>query len=35
MKAAIKLYTSLGFKETEPYRFNPVEGAVYMELALL
>lgn len=34
MKAAVSLYTSLGFKEIEPYRFNPIEGARFMELEL-
>ena len=34
MIAAQKLYHSLGFKEISPYRFNPVEGTVYMELYL-
>ena len=34
MKAANRLYISLGFKEIEPYRFNPIEGARYMELNL-
>ena len=34
MKAAVSLYTSLGFKEIEPYRFNPIEGVRFMELKL-
>jgi ribosomal protein S18 acetylase RimI-like enzyme len=34
MKAAIGLYKALGFKKTEPYRFNPVQGAICMELSL-
>jgi ribosomal protein S18 acetylase RimI-like enzyme len=34
MEEAKDLYRSLGFREIEPYRFNPVEGASFMELAL-
>lgn len=34
MKAAVGLYTSHGFKEIAPYRFNPHEGARYFELVL-
>lgn len=34
MREAIGLYRSLGFRETDPYRFNPCEGATYMMLEL-
>ena len=34
MAAAQALYRSLGFRETQPYRHNPVRGAVFLELAL-
>lgn len=34
MHAAIKLYKSVGFYEIEPYRFNPIPGAIFMEKEL-
>lgn len=34
MRAAITLYRRLGFYEIPPYRDNPVEGAVFLELHL-
>ncbi len=34
MEIARTLYASLGFKQISPYRHNPIEGAVFMELKL-
>ena len=34
MRAAIKLYKAAGFYEIDPYRFNPINGAIYMEKEL-
>ena len=34
MKEAIALYRSVGFREIQPYRENPVPGALFMEIAL-
>jgi len=34
MGAAIELYRALGFTPTEPYRYNPLPGAMFMELVL-
>ncbi|RXT07050.1 GNAT family N-acetyltransferase [Ammoniphilus sp. CFH 90114] len=35
MKPAISLYESLEFYTIEPYIYNPIEGAMYLELDLL
>jgi ribosomal protein S18 acetylase RimI-like enzyme len=34
MEAARTLYRSLGFRQISPYRYNPIEGAIFMELEL-
>jgi ribosomal protein S18 acetylase RimI-like enzyme len=34
MQAAVAIYRTLGFREIEPYRTNPIDGALYMELEL-
>jgi len=35
MKPALALYREFGFRETEPYVYNPIEGAVFMEKDLV
>ena len=34
LESAIRLYTSLGFRDIEPYCFNPVPGARFFALSL-
>jgi len=34
LDTAIAMYRRFGFKEIDAYRFNPVEGTLYFELAM-
>jgi len=34
MRTAVAMYMQLGFRKIAPYRENPIEGALYMELQL-
>jgi hypothetical protein len=34
MASAQTLYRSLGFRDTKPYRYNPLPGASFLELEL-
>jgi len=34
MESAVALYRMLGFREIEPYRYNPFENVIFMELTL-
>lgn len=34
MRSAVAMYRKLGFRQIAPYRENPIEGALYMELEL-
>jgi len=34
MTAALQIYEALGFKQIEPYVFNPIDGAIFLGLEL-
>ena len=34
MSAAVRLYTSMGFRPIDPYVFNPIEEAMFLGLDL-
>jgi ribosomal protein S18 acetylase RimI-like enzyme len=34
MQDAVRMYRAYGFREIAPYRSNPIEGALYMELVM-
>jgi putative acetyltransferase len=34
MQDAVRMYRAYGFREIAPYRSNPIEGALYMEIEL-
>jgi ribosomal protein S18 acetylase RimI-like enzyme len=34
MADAMRMYEQLGFKDIEPYRYNPIEGSRFLELRL-
>ena len=35
MRTAMSLYESLGFRDVDAYRFNPIEGSRFLELTLV
>jgi ribosomal protein S18 acetylase RimI-like enzyme len=34
MQDAVRMYRAYGFREIQPYRKNPIPGALYMEIEL-
>ena len=34
MQNAMRLYETLGFRDIDPYRYNPIEGSRFLELTL-